>query len=250
MHALPTLAGPGLTAPPWIGGPISAMPAKNQAPNARKALVRDELLSRAAEVFARQGFAQTRIQDIAAAMSLSRSALYHYFTSKEEILAALVEEHTERRASELAAIAADQTHPAAERLRTGLRATIMQRLTGGVRLLVLDQLAIEMPDELRRSFDAGRRHILDLYTGIIADGVRQGEFRPVDPRIAALAVIGIASWTSWWYAPGGRKTPDELADILVDVAVHGLLAAPAEVASDRAGLLREIRLRLDRLEGG
>lgn len=225
------------------------MAARTKAANPRKLLVRDELLSKAAEVFERLGFAQTRIQDIADAMALSRSALYHYFTSKEEILSALVEEHTDRRAAELAAIVRDGGRPAAERLRAALRTTIVERLTGGNRLRVLDQLAPEMPAELRKSFDRARRHILDLYTGLIAEGIERGEFRPIDARVAAFAVLGIASWTSWWYSPGGRRTPQDLADILVDIGVNGLLAAPAQPGySDRAGLLRDIRLRLDRLE--
>ncbi len=226
------------------------MGSKMAAANPRKLLVREELLSKAAEVFAQQGYAQTRIQDIAQSMSLSRSALYHYFTSKEEILAALVEEHLERRASELERVAGDASRPAVERLRDALRATIIERLIGGPRLRVLDQLAVEMPADLRRTFDRGRRHILDLYTAVIADGIARGEFRPLDARVAALAVIGIASWTSWWYQPGGRKTPDDLADILVDIGVGGLLAAPgpAKAGTAQAGLLREIRDRLDQLE--
>ncbi len=225
------------------------MAARTTAGNPRKLLVRDELLTKAAEVFERLGFAQTRIQDIAVAMALSRSALYHYFTSKEEILSALVEEHTDRRATELAAIVRDGGRPAAERLRAALRTTIVERLTGGNRLRVLDQLAPEMPADLRKSFDRARRHILDLYTGLVAEGIERGEFRPIDARVAAFAVLGIASWTSWWYSPGGRRTPQDVADILVDIGVNGLLAATVQSSSvDRAGLLRDIRLRLDQLE--
>ena len=225
------------------------MIARAEAVNPRKALVREELLTKAAEVFERLGFAQTRIQDIAEAMALSRSALYHYFTSKEEILAALVREMAERRAGELAIVAGDSSRPAVERLRSALRATIVERLSGGSRLRVLDQLAVEMPAELRKNFDRARRHILDLYTGIIAEGIERGEFRPIDARVAALAVLGIASWTSWWYSPQGRRTPGDLADILVEVGINGLIAAPGGVpATDRDGLLREIRARLDRLE--
>ena len=194
------------------------------ADNPRKLLVRQELLTKAAEVFELKGFAQTRIQDIAEAMDLSRSALYHYFQSKDEILSALVEEHTSRRAGEMAVIARDTTKLAAERLRLALHQTILERLTGGPRLRVLDRLAVEMPPDLLAQFDRGRRRILNLYVQIIDNGVKSGEFRPLDPSITALAVLGIASWTSWWYSPKGSRKPEELAGLLVDIAVNGLLA--------------------------
>lgn len=230
---------------------MDSLPTDGKPPtaNPRRELVREELLSRAAEVFAQRGFAQTRIQDIAAAVSLSRSALYHYFTSKEQILAALVEEHTQSRAEALRPLAEDTGRTALDRLREALRATVVERLSGGARLRVLDQLAVEMPLELRKVFDGGRRRILDVYTEIVADGVRRGEFRNVDPRTAALAVLGIANWTSWWYSPSGRKGPDELADLLVDIGLNGLVATgpAAPAANTRAGLLAEIRERLDRL---
>jgi AcrR family transcriptional regulator len=212
--------------------------------------VREELLTRAADVFERQGFAQTRIQDIAEALGLSRSALYHYFTSKEDILAALIAEHTERRAAAMVALVSDSSRSAAERLRAALRATIAERLTGGPRLRVLDQLAIEMPPNLRTTFDRARRQVLNLYTDLIKEGVDNCEFRPVDARVAAFAVLGIAAWTSWWYSPGGRKTPDELADLLTDIGLNGLLSRAGDqpLATDRASLLRQIRERLDLLE--
>jgi AcrR family transcriptional regulator len=222
---------------------------KTVAVNPRNLLVREELLSKAAEVFERHGFAQTRIQDIAAAMALSRSALYHYFSSKEDILTALVEEHTSRRAEDAERVALDTSKSAVERLKTALHDTIIMRLTGGARLRVLDHLAIEMPPDLRKKFDRSRRQILNGYVRIITDGVKSGEFRAVEPRIAALAVLGIASWTSWWYSTKGDLRPEELADILVDIGVSGLLRHTDErAAGDRAGILNEIRIRLNRLE--
>lgn len=217
--------------------------------NPRKQLVREELLTKAAEVFEQRGFAQTRIQDIAEALALSRSALYHYFQSKEDILAALVEDHATGRVEVLRKLAEDQNRPAPDRLRDALRATIASRLSGGARLRVLDQVAAEMPAELRKSFDRGRRRILDLYTKIIADGAKSGDFRDIDARTAALAVLGIASWTSWWYSPSGRKTPEELVELLVDIALNGVVQAEgaAPAGRTRETIIKEIKSRLDEL---
>ena len=59
--------------------------------NPRKELVREQLIDIAAQLFDSKGYAQTSINDIAREFGLGRSAVYHYFRNKEEILAALVE---------------------------------------------------------------------------------------------------------------------------------------------------------------
>ncbi|WP_218959788.1 TetR/AcrR family transcriptional regulator, partial [Cupriavidus sp. IK-TO18] len=61
------------------------------ATNPRRELVREQLIDIAAELFDSKGYVQTSINDIAQALGLGRSAVYHYFRNKEEMLAALVE---------------------------------------------------------------------------------------------------------------------------------------------------------------
>lgn len=52
---------------------------------------RQQLLEAAVKVFTDRGFAATKIADIAAAAGISHGLVYHYFASKEEIYAALVD---------------------------------------------------------------------------------------------------------------------------------------------------------------
>jgi AcrR family transcriptional regulator len=211
------------------------MDASGEAPNPRKELVREELITKAAEVFEKRGFAQTRIGDIAQELSLGRSSLYHYFRSKEQILAALVEEHTIDAAADLERLISQSGATATERLRLALSNSILKRIAGGARIRVLDQLETEMPPDLKQTFNRARRRVLDLYTGLIEEGIEHGEFRAIDARTAALAVLGIASWTSWWYSPKGKKSPEELTDILVDIALAGI-AQPIAGGAKPVGL--------------
>src|SRR6201999_1778435 len=70
----------------------------------------DELVRQAAREFARRGYDQTTMQDLAASMGLATGALYHYFASKEELLAAICDQLMEpllARARELMAAAGD-----------------------------------------------------------------------------------------------------------------------------------------------
>ncbi len=191
-------------------------------PNARKELVRERLLEKSAELFCTHGYARTSINDIADSLDLKRSSIYHYFANKDEILSALFDEETTRRSNSILELFDVGSLTPTERLVRAVTDGIVMRLKAGSRFLVFDRLEAEVPDELRMRYNRSRRQILDLYSRMIADGVKAGEFRDVDVQMAAFAVIGMSNWTALWYSPSGNKSPAEIARILVDIVIHGL----------------------------
>lgn len=219
------------------------------ATNARKALVREKMLEKAAELFCANGFGKTSINDIADSLTLKRSSVYHYFPNKEAILRELFVEEFERRVSELQALFDREDLTATERLVLAVEGSITQRLRGGGRFLVFDRLEAEVPDELRKNYNRGRRQILDLYTRLVEDGIRVGEFRPVDPQLTAFAMIGMSNWTALWYSPSGRMKPTEIARSLTSLLVHGIGqsgerngSATADLGPILEGLKDQVRL--------
>ena len=222
--------------------------------NARKELVRDRMLEKSAELFCANGFSKTSINDIADALSLKRSSVYHYFQNKEEIIKALFLEEYARRCNELLDLFERKELTALERLVLAVEGAIAQRLRGGSRFLIFDRLEAEVPDDLRVSYNRNRRRILDLYTRLISDGIKSNEFRAVDPQMAAFALIGMSNWTALWYSPRGRMAPNEIAKVLVNLFVHGIAKRegdrdnPESLASV-IGHLREDLVHLERLAG-
>jgi AcrR family transcriptional regulator len=217
----------------------------------RRELVREELLTKAAEVFEQKGFAQSRIEDIAKALGLKRSALYYYFETKNDIARALVEDYVSVKTRELEELISSSSGSPTEKLRALLTEQILNRtLGGGARARALNKMGPEMPDETRAALQSSRRRIRDLYVQVIREGVEAGEFRQVDARIAALAVIGIANWTSWWYSPTGRLDPKELAETLVDIAINGLRRTDVDRAQGRSAkeIINYIKRDLSELE--
>jgi hypothetical protein len=63
-----------------------------------------------------------------------------------------------------------------------------------------------------------------------------------------LAILGIASWTSWWYSPTGRKSPEELAAVLLDVAFDGISVPIGMTAKNPRELLRSLKRHIAALE--
>jgi hypothetical protein len=158
-------------------------------------------------------------------------------------------EHTEHAAEQMEVRLARRDGSPSKQLQELLSSSINGRMTRGARLRVLDQLAAEMPAEIKQKFDHGRRRVLDLYTRLIQSGIDAGELRPVDARTAALAILGIASWTSWWYSPAGRKSPEELAEVLVDIAFHGITQPQGAVGHQSPrDVLRSLKRHVSQLE--
>jgi AcrR family transcriptional regulator len=190
--------------------------------NPRKDLVRERLIETAAELFATRGYSRTTIHDIAEELGLRRSSLYHYFRNKEEILDALIDQQTIEHAQTLKVLLADKALTGTERLRRAFTRSVLHKLTASARFRVLDQIEFEMPDKQAREHRRRKREILDLWSQVISQGIAAGELRPVDPRMAAFALLGISNWTAWWYQPSGKLTPEEVANALVEVGLFGM----------------------------
>lgn len=218
--------------------------------NPRKELVREQLIDIAAELFDRKGYVQTNINDIARAIGLGRSAVYHYFRNKEEILAALVEAEAFTPLAQLQHLSDNADLTPTQRLRQAIVEGIDRRLSTGSRFILLSRLETQIPDELAPLYNRGRREILNFYVNCISEGIASGEFRPVDPKVAAFAVIGMANWTSRWFSPHGARTPLEIGEIIADFALHGLIARDHVVRDDSGMLqsLEEMRRQIDAIE--
>jgi len=220
---------------------------QRQPTNPRKELVREQLIDIAARMFDSKGYMQTGMADIAREIGLGRSAVYHYFRNKEEILAALVEAEALTPSLQLQEIIDDDSLSSTEKLRRGLVLGIVRRLSSGSRFLLFSRLETQIPDQLGSLYNRSRRQIYDFYVRCIRDGIASGEFREVDPKVAAFAVIGMANWTSRWYSPAGPMSPEEIAEIIADIGIQGLRAPAGDIASARA-TIQSLRGQIDELE--
>ena len=221
-----------------------------QATNPRNKLVREQLIDIAAKMFDSKGYAQTGMGDIAKEIGLGRSAVYHYFGSKDEILSALVEAEALAPSHRLQELIDDKSLTATERLRRAVTDGIVRRLSSGSRFILFSRLEAQIPDQFGEVYNKSRRQIFDFYVNCITEGIASGEFRDVDPKISAFAVIGMANWTSRWYSPSGSKSPHEIAEIIADMALEGL-RAPERRNGDRAALratIQSLRSQIEELE--
>ena len=168
------------------------------------------ILDAAVRVFARQGFHTCRVADIADEASVAYGLVYHYFSSKEEILDTLFAERWGLMQEAIAEIDEQPLTPP-EKL-------------GAIAAFIIDSYRYD-PDlmkvivvEVTRAANTfGRTHlaaIRDAYTqvaGIVERAQAEGVFRPeIDPSFAALAFYGLIEQvlTGWIFDPEAVREDD------------------------------------------
>ncbi|HCC33610.1 MAG TPA: TetR/AcrR family transcriptional regulator [Clostridiales bacterium] len=185
----------------------------------------------AVRLFREKGFHATSVQDIADAVGLQKGSLYHYITSKEELLGRIVAEGMLGYAHGLEQILS-RPGTARERLERAVRhhVALIAENTAIYAVFLREWPALE-PGLRQRVGDSLRRY-QSLFERTIEEGIRRGEFRPANPRLTAMAILGAGNWLCHWFAPGGRLAHEDVAASFVDLFLGGLDAG--EVAGGSA----------------
>jgi AcrR family transcriptional regulator len=212
----------------------------------RRRLVEREILERAAELFAERSFAGTTVQDIADALGMSRPALYYYVKSKEVILQQLVENLSINDAKVLEKISNRRNGDPVEKLREMAVQLATNAGSNPHQTQILAQSKHHLPEPIAEVNLEAERAIARRVMLVLEQGIAKGQFRAVDPRTAALAIIGMCLWTAWWV----EDTPlEQVIEQIADQAVSSVLAADGDTNLDEpAALLRSVRANLDRLQ--
>jgi AcrR family transcriptional regulator len=196
----------------------------SRAPGRRHRHVADEILEKAAVLFDEQGYGQAALQDIADAVGIARPSLYHYFRSKEDILAALVDRATATREEILEQVRGTEGDPLV-RLRALLR--LVGESIGanavGLRLTLNNDLSL--PADARRRSLRSRRLLFELLVEILADGVDAGVLRPLDEHAVAATMIAALSGLQYRAIGGVEMTPVQAAEVFVEMIVVGVAQA-------------------------
>ena len=168
---------------------------------------RQEVVYQAAKAFAKQGYDQTTMQELAATMGLATGALYHYFGGKETLLRAICDQLMEpllERATELQG----DDQPAERQLQALVRIWVGHVVEHRDHMLVFQQErhVIESGDQWRR-VRASRKAFERLVADVLERAHPAG-----DHRLALLALLGMVNHTAQWYRPRGKLSPEQIAD--------------------------------------
>lgn len=151
-----------------------------------------QIIEAAMAVFAREGFHEARMEDIAKESQLGKGTLYLYFKSKDAIIGALLRIFFNVQLKRMRAI------EVSEGSVTDMLLTHTDELTAEAERMAMfssitfEFYAIAMRDkEVRRMFSGFFTQYRDALAAVIRHGVERGEFRPVDPDEIAVAIIAL-----------------------------------------------------------
>jgi TetR/AcrR family transcriptional regulator, fatty acid metabolism regulator protein len=184
---------------------------------------RRQLLDAAVRVFARKGFHASRVGDIAEEAGVSHGLLYHYFRSKDQVLEAVFHDNWSILLARIASVE-ETDGPAAEQLRH-IAAIVLRtwlHLPDVVRVVIRE--FGRSPELAERIGDLAQP--IDSIARVIERGIGRGEFKKVDPRVAATVVYGSIDelLTAWVLdrLPAAEEDVAAAEQTLVEVSLRGL----------------------------
>src|SRR3954453_8871420 len=184
----------------------------------------EEVLAAAARVFARRGYADSSVQDIADEVGILKGSLYHYIDTKEDLLFWLLEDvhrDVEEILEEVAAV--DDLDPLA-RIGLYVHRQVVYNLDNFERISIyyhdVDALSAERLETVVNRRRAHERFI----TGLIREAQAQGlADASLDARILANCLFATIIWTYRWYKPNGRVSREKIATHCASFALRGVV---------------------------
>jgi TetR/AcrR family transcriptional regulator, cholesterol catabolism regulator len=196
---------------------------------------RQEILRTAARLFQQRGYDATSMNDVAAALKLSKGGLYHHFQSKDEILFEIMDhamEITQERVINPVRGIAD----AEERLRALIRLHIEVVLSPRDReITVMLHENHPLPPSLRKRINSRKKDYIHFLENLIAEVQKNVQKKAqekaqnhskgrVSPRAAAFALLGMINWIYQWYKPEGDLQAQNLIPQFTDLILGGIFA--------------------------
>ncbi|MUM16483.1 TetR/AcrR family transcriptional regulator [Mycobacterium sp. CBMA271] len=159
-------------------------------------LRRIELLDLAMALFLERGYERVSLNDLIATSGMSKGAFYHYFPSKEALVAALAERSADQAFEALSAVFTEQGKGALDRLNAGLRASYEVKMALGAPESIAAMASMLRPENqalLRRISAIWEDKFRPVLTDVITQGVAEGAFETFDPEGVGDMIQGFAA---------------------------------------------------------
>lgn len=175
----------------------------------------------AAALFAKEGYPSAKMQDVAKACGATKSMLYHYFPTKDDLLFAMLKEHLERVVQSIEEAIALQVDPS-EKLPAMVQTYTQKSAQSRRRHMIAMQDVKYLPRPKQLPLIELQRQLTNRVADLLREvnpGLPEKVYKPY-----TMMLLGLMNWTDTWYRPGGAMKPQELCDRLSRLFLKGFLA--------------------------
>lgn len=180
-----------------------------------------QIMDAAAALFAKTGYPGVKMEQIAKNCKASKSMLYHYFPTKDEILFAILKDHLDSVISAIMSIETSGSDPQARFLAMVQTFTQKSAQTRRRHVVAMNDVKF-LPKAMLDPIQKLETKVLDLVTDYL---------RAVNPALDdslykpyGMLLIGMMNWTDTWYKPTGAIKPQELVERISRLFLRGFLA--------------------------
>lgn len=182
-------------------------------------LKRHRILEAATDLFYERGFTNTTLDQVAEQLGVTKPFIYSNFGSKSALLGEICSQGVQR-----AIDAIDQ----AVALDLGPAETMARFVPTYVTAILKSQKSIAINIREEKNLDpadaatlAGmRQRFMAKVEGLLAKGVEAGDVSVPDTRVAAFALVGAVSWTTFWFNPHGPLSIDEISERMTQTLLN------------------------------
>jgi TetR/AcrR family transcriptional regulator, cholesterol catabolism regulator len=180
------------------------------------------ILETAARVICERGYEGASIQDIADACGLTKAGLYHHIRSKEHLLLEIMNYGMDVFEEQVLAKVIPIADPL-ERLRACMEKNILLVTRGWSKeVTIILHEHNTLTGAARAQINARKKRYVRFLESSISEAVRAARIRPVDPKVAAFAFLGMVLWIYKWYRPDGAVKEERLVREMQDLFFGGL----------------------------
>lgn len=180
------------------------------------------ILKVATHLFATKGFEATSVRKIAADSGLSVPGMFHYFSTKEEILYEIVINFIGDVYNNISEII-NSNNDSVKKLELLCTHYVQEYTKHQEKLTILNSEGKSLTPKHRKSFIKKQRGYVEALKEIINELTEKNIAKPINHSVIAFLFYGMVHWTSTWYDNSGDVSPEKLGEIVSEVFLHGIL---------------------------
>jgi len=183
---------------------------------------KEEIIKKATDLFYQYGFVKASIRNIATAIDISNSTVYHYFDNKDSILYYIIDNIGKDLLKELRMpneVYDDPTECLREMIYR--QVCLVKNKNKEIKIYIEEQY--QLSGEFQKKTRKQHRQIYDLYHNMICQIKNQGNLHDVNETVATFSISAMMNWSYRWFTDNKSLSIEDVANDIITIFFDGIL---------------------------